>query len=82
MKFYILSDAQHCVITKQDGYSSEVRAPRLYKTATQAARFAAKFKAAVFTVTAPELVGNGYQTYDAVKRDAQALGLSCIRFCY
>lgn len=82
MKYYILANASGSVLTKQDGYSSEVRAPRLYKTLAQAARFAEKLSASIFTVTAPALVGNGYRTYDAVKSDATSLGLSCLGFSY
>ncbi len=82
MKTYILANKAKRVLTKQDTYSSEVRVPRMYSTLTQANRFAEKFSACVFTVNAPALVGNGYATYDAIKKDAKALGLSVLGFSY
>lgn len=82
MKTYIIADAQGRVLTKQGSYSSEVRVPRTYSTVAQAIRFAARYAASVYTVNAPALEGVGYETYDAIRCDARALGLSCIRFSY
>jgi len=82
MKQYILASAKRTVLVKQGDYSDQVQVPRLYLSLRQAERFAAKYSASVYTVNAPAIVGNGYATYDAVKADAKALGLSTHLFSH